>query len=349
VGQVQLDNNNLDGSLPPELGNLPELGGLFLKSNQYLTGPIPPELGNLTNLQFLDLSNSHLGSGWPYGLSGPIPPELGNLTDLTYLDISNSKFYGPLPTELTNLTQLETFRFYNNNLCEPADAAFQTWLGGIPNMWGTGITCAAHTISGQIVDDHGVPVPGVTVNAAAGGTVLIWQSTATTDVSGAYTLTNLITETYTIVPAHANYIFTPTMRIAVVPPSATAQDFTGVKLTLDFRTAGLAGQPLQPGSTVIVDGANFPPNSLVTLYANGDHVLGTVTTDGSGAFAFILDTSQADMGSYVITARVNPEARFQFMLAENGALVQEEDVALTTFQVPAGIALHLVYLPLVLR
>ena len=48
---------------------------LVLEDNQ-LTGSIPPEIGNLTNLTLLNLEGNHL--------TGSIPPEIGNLTNLTY-------------------------------------------------------------------------------------------------------------------------------------------------------------------------------------------------------------------------------------------------------------------------
>ena len=44
VGQIQLSSNNLSGSLPPQIGNLPNLRTLLLDGN-HLTGQIPPEMG----------------------------------------------------------------------------------------------------------------------------------------------------------------------------------------------------------------------------------------------------------------------------------------------------------------
>ena len=54
VVQVNLGYNQLSGAIPPELGNLANLGGLFLEENQ-LSGAIPPELGRLGNLEDLYL------------------------------------------------------------------------------------------------------------------------------------------------------------------------------------------------------------------------------------------------------------------------------------------------------
>ncbi|MCP4344044.1 MAG: hypothetical protein GY795_00780 [Desulfobacterales bacterium] len=54
-----LFNNQLSGSIPPELGNLTNLTWLFLYANK-LSGAIPPELVNLTNLQQLSLGYNKL-------------------------------------------------------------------------------------------------------------------------------------------------------------------------------------------------------------------------------------------------------------------------------------------------
>ena len=102
-----LDWNQLTGPIPPELGNLSELGFLSLESNQ-LTGPIPPELGNLSELGFLSLESNQL--------TGPIPSELGNLSDLTYLSLGDNQLSGTMPPELGNLSELWHLMLWNNHL-----------------------------------------------------------------------------------------------------------------------------------------------------------------------------------------------------------------------------------------
>ena len=49
---LSLDDNQLSGPIPSELGNLASLQELYLIGDQ-LSGPIPSELGNLANLQGL--------------------------------------------------------------------------------------------------------------------------------------------------------------------------------------------------------------------------------------------------------------------------------------------------------
>ena len=53
VIRLSLSNNGLSGSLPPELGDLSSLGGLYLYGNNDLAGRLPTELQGLANLTSL--------------------------------------------------------------------------------------------------------------------------------------------------------------------------------------------------------------------------------------------------------------------------------------------------------
>ncbi|MCB0165319.1 MAG: leucine-rich repeat domain-containing protein [Anaerolineae bacterium] len=153
---IGLDSNELSGSIPSELGDLPYLTYLSLSGNQ-LSGSIPSKLGKLSNLQHLYLSSNQLNGSIPSDLgglanlqtlylsynqlNGPISSELGKLTNLQELLLSNNPLSGAIPTIFTNLTQLESLDFENTNLCVPPDAAFQSWLDSIPEVYSTGVTC----------------------------------------------------------------------------------------------------------------------------------------------------------------------------------------------------------------
>jgi Leucine-rich repeat (LRR) protein len=120
VQMINLSENNLNGTLPPELGNLPNLQDLALGLNQ-LSGNIPPELGNLTKLHFLSFYSNQL--------NGNIPPELGNLADLQWLTLAGNQLIGNIPPELGNLVNLQYIDLsYNQITSIPPE------LGNLANL-----------------------------------------------------------------------------------------------------------------------------------------------------------------------------------------------------------------------
>jgi hypothetical protein len=107
LAYLGLGDNQLSGSIPPELGNLSNLHGIHLFNNQ-LTGPIPPQLGNLANLEGIQAIGNQL--------SGPIPPELGNMTKLKRLNLAYNQLSGSIPPALGNLSNLEDLGIQANQL-----------------------------------------------------------------------------------------------------------------------------------------------------------------------------------------------------------------------------------------
>jgi len=84
---IRLSSNNLQGSLPPGMGDLPALV-TFRADDNGLTGAIPP-LSALTALEALDLRANQL--------TGPIP-DLSALTALTALSVADNQLAGPVPS-----------------------------------------------------------------------------------------------------------------------------------------------------------------------------------------------------------------------------------------------------------
>ena len=131
VVELWLNDNDLTGQIPPELGNLSNLTSLHLGSNEF-TGAIPPELGRLSNLIWLGLEDNQLSGAIPpelgrlsnlqqitlddNKLSGGISPELGNLSNLTSLHLQSNEFTGEIPPELGNLSNLEWLYLDRNQL-----------------------------------------------------------------------------------------------------------------------------------------------------------------------------------------------------------------------------------------
>ena len=134
VVQLFLNNNNLSGVIPTEIGNLTKLKRLHLYGNK-LTGSIPPSISNLIYLRRLWLDGNDL--------KGAIPSELGKLPNLTDLTVSNNQFRGELPETIQNLP-LNRFWWYDTGFCIPQTPKFDIWLGNIVDNQ-TGFRCPSVT------------------------------------------------------------------------------------------------------------------------------------------------------------------------------------------------------------
>ncbi len=128
---VDLDNNNLNGTVPPEIENLTAVTYLYLSDNQ-LVGEIPPEIGNLASVEYLYMGNNQFTGSIPpeigklpnlsdfyldrNELNGPIPPEIGNCTNLVGLYLNNNQLSDSIPPEICNLTELYFLYLDGNQL-----------------------------------------------------------------------------------------------------------------------------------------------------------------------------------------------------------------------------------------
>ena len=214
LGYLHLAANSLTGAIPTDLGNLAQLGYLYLSRNS-LTGPIPTELGNLSQLQELYLEGNDL--------TGPIPSELGSLSQLQRLDLQDNAFAGRLPRSLMQLDSLETFRFGGQDLCAPADDAFQAWLGSIPNT--SGPTCSGIHFADNVPDQsftHAQPIAPLVLPEAIGGVSPI-----------DYTLTPALPEALAFDKANRTISGTPTV---VTPATPYTYKATGVDGSTDSLT-----------------------------------------------------------------------------------------------------------------
>jgi len=97
---------------------------LNLHENQ-LTGSIPPEIGNMTNLTELWLGDNQL--------TGSIPPETGNLTNLERLYFQNNQLTGEIPESICDLdinwSDSICFKISNNQLCPPYPSCVEDYVG----------------------------------------------------------------------------------------------------------------------------------------------------------------------------------------------------------------------------
>ena len=182
VTRLVVNNNNLSGPIPAELGSLSSLKGLSLQRND-LSGPIPPELGSLSSLKVLSLNDNNL--------SGPIPPELGNLDSVTSLSLSDNDLLGQIPPELGNLGSLRWLSLRNNDLSgsippELGNLASLTWLGLVNNDLSGPIPSELGNLDnltalGLVNNDLSGPIPSELGNLD--NLTALWLST--NDLSGA--------------------------------------------------------------------------------------------------------------------------------------------------------------------
>ena len=135
VTRLTLEENNLAGEMPAELGDLSSLTRLNLWNNE-LTGEIPTELSNLTRLRTLDIGRNQL--------KGPIPSELGSLSNLEGLWLDRNQLKGPIPSELGSLSNLEELWLDSNQLTGEIPAE----LSGLTDL--TVLNIAENQIEGEI-------------------------------------------------------------------------------------------------------------------------------------------------------------------------------------------------------
>jgi len=131
VTNIDLEENNLVGTIPSELGCISDLLDLRLHRNG-LTGSIQAVIENLTNLEYLNLANNQFEGSIPEeigsldnlrhlylyqnGFTGSIPAALGDLTELRDLLLGANDLDGSIPVQLGNLSNLETLNLHDNQL-----------------------------------------------------------------------------------------------------------------------------------------------------------------------------------------------------------------------------------------
>ncbi len=137
---LNLGYNHLAGEIPPELGRLAHLETLWLITTE-LQGRIPPELGNLASLETMVLTANQI--------DGPIPPEIGNLTNLRFLSLSLNQLSGAIPMELGDLASLTQLFLGSNRL----SGGIPPELGNLENL--VSLMLDSNQLSGPIPPELG--------------------------------------------------------------------------------------------------------------------------------------------------------------------------------------------------
>ncbi|XP_062200460.1 LRR receptor-like serine/threonine-protein kinase FLS2 [Phragmites australis] len=105
---LDMESNDLYGSIPEGIGNLTSLTSLRIMYDPHLTGEIPRNIGKLKQLVELQLQS--------LGLNGAIPPEIGNLTSLEELSLGGNSLTGSIPPTIGNMTELHVMDLGQNHL-----------------------------------------------------------------------------------------------------------------------------------------------------------------------------------------------------------------------------------------
>mmetsp|Transcript_2848 Transcript_2848/g.7827 ORF Transcript_2848/g.7827 Transcript_2848/m.7827 type:complete len:763 (+) Transcript_2848:120-2408(+) len=128
---LNLDGNELTGSIPKELEELTNLISLRLRRNN-LEKDLSIDFAELTSLQILDLGENSLTGYLPYNIlyldspieiyldsnkfEGNIPYSIGDLSTLTTLALDDNDLSGWIPDSISDLVNLETLTLGNNYL-----------------------------------------------------------------------------------------------------------------------------------------------------------------------------------------------------------------------------------------
>ncbi len=113
VTHINLNNNNLTGSLPDEIGMLGSLKRLFLFTNS-IAGVLPSSIGDLIELEELNLEGNLI--------SGAIPNTISNLNKLNFISLAVNQLQSNIPSGIFTLVNLIQLRLNGNS-----------FSGNIPN------------------------------------------------------------------------------------------------------------------------------------------------------------------------------------------------------------------------
>lgn len=141
-----LIDNNLNGTLPMEIGLLTALDTLDISFNRNLRGSIPTTFGNLFALALISMSENELSSSIPKeltelgvleyfdlegnALTGTLHSEFAKITSLQDMYLSSNAFNGTLPPEFGDLKLLRTLWVRDNKLAGEVPVSYQ----GLPRL-----------------------------------------------------------------------------------------------------------------------------------------------------------------------------------------------------------------------
>jgi hypothetical protein len=160
-----LPDNNVSGSIPPELSLLTKLEVINLRDN-IVSGSIPDGIESLTNVHSFILGGNRLNGTIPSelrlmfkltriifeknNLSGTLPSKIGILHELRLLEVKKNMLNGSLPTEFGLLGKLEALSAQSNSL----SGSIPTEIGGMVSLKTFAVT--DNMLTGTIPTEFGV-------------------------------------------------------------------------------------------------------------------------------------------------------------------------------------------------
>ena len=140
---MQLQKNNLRGSIPSQLGQYTSMTRLQLAAN-HLTSTIPSEIGKLVMVgKQLDLASNEL--------VGAIPSELSELTRMKQLALGNNRLSGAIPSQLGLLKQSASLLALANNMLSSSIPSQLGQMGALTQM-----DLRNNTLTGAIPSELGM-------------------------------------------------------------------------------------------------------------------------------------------------------------------------------------------------
>jgi Leucine-rich repeat (LRR) protein len=140
VTKIELRDNNLSGSLPPQIGYLPYLIWFDLINNQ-VSGALPEETVHLTRLERLWLDDNDITGTFPVGTGG--------LCALTSIQMGNNQLGGTIPSEITCLPNLRILHLEENAI----GGEIPPGTGSMPSL--QVIVLSSNNLSGEIPKELG--------------------------------------------------------------------------------------------------------------------------------------------------------------------------------------------------